>query len=63
MKYYCHSYGLETYRVGPREVVATHDLHVGLLQHGHPQLVLVVGEGAEQVSELAHWQRVIYYYL
>ena len=55
--------GLCNYRIGPWKVVAPHDLHVGLLQNGNPQLILVIGEGAQQVSILAHWQRVIHDYL
>lgn len=52
-----------THRVGAREVVASHHLHVGLLYEGDPELVPVAGVGAQQLSVAIHRQVVVYNHL
>ena len=52
-----------THRVGAREVVASHHLHVGLFYQGHPELVPVAGVGAQQLAVVIHRQEVVYYHL
>lgn len=52
-----------THRVGAGEVVASHHLHVGLLYQGDPELVLVAGVGAQQLSVMIHRQVVVYNHL
>ena len=47
------------YRVGPWKVIASHHLHVGLLDEGDPQLAPVAGVGAEQLPVTVHRQEVI----
>ena len=47
------------YRVGPWKVIASHHLHVGLLDEGDPQLTPVAGVGAEQLPVTVHRQEVI----
>ena len=49
----------KTHRVGAGEVVSSHDLHVGLLYEGDPQLIPIAGVGAQQLSMTVHWQVVI----
>ena len=59
----CGSCGRYTYGVGARKVVASHHLHVGLLDEGHPQLVPVAGVGAQQLAIPVHRQEVVYDHL
>lgn len=54
------SQGELPHRVGAGEVIASHDLHVGLLYEGDPQLVPVAGVGTQQLSILTTWQEVVY---
>lgn len=46
---------MAAYTVGAREVISSHDLHVGLLQQRYPEFILVGGVGAEQLPIAAQW--------
>jgi len=47
------------HRIWSGKVVASHDLHVGLLKQGDPHLTAVVGVWTEKVAMLVHWQIII----
>lgn len=48
-----------THRVGAREIISTHHLHVGFLYEGNPQLISVARVGAEQLAIAVHWKVII----
>lgn len=48
-----------THRVGSWKVVAAHNLHVGLLYEGDPQLVPVAGVRTQQLSVVIDGQVVV----